>query len=238
MHTEGFVDKFLPTQPILSTYFKGDEAALIRAMYETTLHYSGAISPTEEFRIAYPIDFPPESNMSNVALLQFLRFLVSLKRPARILEIGTFLGISALCMATQLPPEGKVVTLEKFDVFASLARENIARNGFAERITVIQGDAHEAIQAGLPDPAYDLVFLDGNKEKYAEYFQMVDPLIPIGGLLVVDDIFFQGDALNPKPTTEKGWGTRAFMELARTRTDYFKTVLPVGDGVMLLAKLR
>jgi len=231
-----FLEKFLPTQPILSMHFKGEGDALIAALYGATLHYGGAGSPLQEFHVQAPPGFPPESNMSNVALLQFLRFLVALKRPQRVLEVGTFLGISAMAMATHLPEGGRIVTLEKFGLFADHARANVEANGLADRVHVIVGDADEVIRAGLPNPAYDMVFLDGNKEKYADYFRLVDPIIPEGGVLVVDDVFFQGDALNHEPVTAKGQGAKAFLEAARVHDGYVKVVLPLGDGVMLLVK--
>lgn len=231
-----FLEKFLPVQPILSMYYQGPQEGLIEALYGATLHYGGAGSPLQEFKVGAPPDFPPESNMSNVALLQFLRFLVALKRPKRVLEIGTFLGISAMTMATHLPKGGQLVTLEKFALFAGHARANVEANGLQDRIQVLEGDADEVIRRGLPDAAYDLVFLDGNKEKYLDYFRLVDPLIPMGGVLVVDDVFFQGDVLNPEPTTDKGRGAKACLEAARIHPGYAKALLPLGDGVLLMTK--
>jgi caffeoyl-CoA O-methyltransferase len=85
------------------------------------------------------------------------------------------------------------------------------------------------------DP-FDLVFIDGNKERYATYFELATPLLARRGLIVVDDVFFHGDALNAAPSSEKGRGSKAMLEAAAAATAFDRLLLPVGNGLMLLQK--
>jgi caffeoyl-CoA O-methyltransferase len=83
---------------------------------------------------------------------------------------------------------------------------------------------------------FDLAFIDGNKERYAHYFEALEPRVRSGGLILVDDIFFHGDVLNAQATTEKGDGCKRFMELAAQRKKYVKLALPLCNGLMLMLK--
>ena len=154
---------------------------------------------------------------SNPVQLRLLDLIVRLLQPKRIIEIGAFIGLSAMTMARAMPAGGKLTTIEKFDHFADICRRNFEANGLADRITVVQGDAFEALDKVPKGELFDLAFIDGNKERYADYFEMLEPRVRSGGLILVDDVFFHGDVLNAKPTTEKGEGCKRFMELAARR---------------------
>jgi predicted O-methyltransferase YrrM len=231
-----FRTKLLPTQPILREYFEGSQESYIEAIYEALARYDGFRLPTDEFDIETSAEFPLVSMVSNLVVLQLLRLLILLKRPKRILEIGTFVGVSTMYMASVLPPDGQIVTIEKFDKFAAHARRNFERNNLSNRIQLIQGDAFEVLNGPECAQPFDMVFLDGNKEKYDAYFELLDPALPVGGLFIVDDVFFQGDALNPVPRSEKGRGARLCMEKAGAARNYAKALLPLGDGVLLMFK--
>lgn len=231
-----FRDKLLPDQPILRDYFDGDEADFAAAMYDSLITFGGIQLPMKQFDLLEVQDFPLASMVSNLSLLELIRLLIFMKRPARILEIGTFVGVSAMYMAAALPAEGRVVTIEKFDVFANVARQNFVRNHLDHKINLICGDAFEELKKGDFFQNFDLIFLDGNKEKYADYFALLDPLLKPNGLMIVDDIFFQGDVLNHVPKTEKGLGARRFLEETASNTNYHKAILPLGDGVAIMLK--
>lgn len=232
-----FRDKILPVQPVYRTYFTGDGESLLTALYESVVRFGGIDVSSLEFRIRRSAQVSVEEMSMSPIQLRLLELLILLKRPKRILEIGTFIGVSALHMARVLPEGGQVVTLEKYDHFAELARENFANNQLADRIQLIQGDALEELKKMESAPAFDMAFVDGNKERYLEYFRLLDPLLEVQGLLVVDDVFFHGDVLNVRPKSEKGAGVRKLMEHMRSVRNYHKTILPIGNGMMLALKL-
>lgn len=234
--TVSFKDKMLPTQPVLSELFKGSESELVSSIYAAVSSFAGLALPTDEFRIERSDKTAIEEMASSPMMLRLLQCLIRLRRPKRILEIGAFLGISAMYMASALDEDGQLTSIEKFDHFAAIARRNFAANGLAGKITLIQGDAFEVLQRFSADERFDLVFLDGNKEKYDEYFRMLDPLLTSGGLFITDDVFFHGDALNATPQTEKGHGVRKFLELTATYHNYHRVILPVANGFMLMIK--
>ena len=231
-----FKDKMLPTQPLLSDQFKGSSAELLAAMYDAVTLFGGLQHPAEEFVIERSDKVPVEEMASAPMMLRFLQTLIRLRRPKRILEVGAFLGISAMYMASALEDDGRLTSVEKFDHFAAIAKRNFAANKLDHKIRLIQGDAFEVLRGFPADHRFDMIFLDGNKERYDEYFRMLDPLLDSGGMFVTDDVFFHGDALNAEPQTEKGAGVRRFLELTQTYTNYHRVLLPITNGFMLMLK--
>jgi len=235
-HTTSFHDKMLPDQPLHTDQYAGTREAFFPALFETIKRVSAIELPYDELDLVTSDKFTVEEMGSNPIALRFLQLLIRLSRARRLLEIGAFIGVSAMYMAKALPPGGEVVTIEKFDHFANICRRNFARNGLADRITLLEGDAHEVID-GLPrDQLFDLMFIDGNKERYADYMRRLEPLLAPGGLMVVDDALFHGDALNAHPRTEKGQGVRDCLELAQQWTGYCRVLLPVANGMLLMVK--
>ncbi len=226
----------LPTQPILSELFQGSETDLLSAMYAAVMNYAALELPTDEFKIERSDRISVEEMASSPTMLRLLQCLIRIRRPKRILEIGAFLGISAMYMAKALDEDGKLVSIEKFDHFAEIARRNFEANGLSEKIQLINGDAFEVLRTFPVDERFDLIFLDGNKERYDDYFSILDPLLLSGGLFITDDVFFHGDALNSSPKTEKGAGVRRFLELTTTYKNYHRVILPVANGFMLMLK--
>jgi predicted O-methyltransferase YrrM len=231
-----FWDKLLPDQPLHRDHFTGAPERFFPALFETIMRTSGIKTPYEELDLVTTDKFTVEEMGSNPVALRFLQLLIRLSRARRVLEIGAFIGVSAMYMAKALPSGGELVTIEKFDHFADICRRNFERNGLADRITLLQGDAHAVID-GLPrSKPFDFMFIDGNKERYAEYMRRLEPLLAPGGLMIVDDALFHGDVLNAKPTTEKGQGARDALELAAGWTGYCRVLLPVANGMLMLMK--
>ena len=231
-----FKDKMLPTQPILSEYFEGSPSELVSSVYEAVNVFGKLRLPTDELIIERSEKVPVEEMASAPMTLRLLQTLIRLRRPKRVLEIGAFLGISAMYMANALDEDARITSIEKFDHFAAIARRNFAANKLDHKIQLIEGDAFEVFRSFSADVRYDLIFLDGNKERYDEYFRMLDPLLESGGLFIADDVFFHGDALNAAPKTEKGAGVRRFLELTATYGNYHRVVLPITNGFMLMLK--
>ncbi|MGH9877874.1 MAG: O-methyltransferase [Nitrososphaerales archaeon] len=231
-----FQDKTLPSQPLFREYFEGDEESFLTALYNTIVKFSGLISPMEKFEIYKSEEVDFELMASSPIMLQFLQYLVLITSAKRILEIGTFVGVSAMSMASVLSEDGRVITIEKYGHFADIARRNVIRNKLSDKVEVIHGDAFQELKKLANTQLFDFIFLDGNKERYYEYFTLLDPLLKGNGVLVVDDVFFHGDVLNGKPKSKKGAGVLKFLENVRTLDSYFKVILPVSNGMMLMLK--
>lgn len=233
-----FADKTLPCQPVLRMQFGGDEPAFHAALYDLLVRTAGLRSPVEEFDLKESAEVATTEMASTPLALRLLELLVLLRQPRRILEIGAFLGISAMVMARAMPPDGQLVTVEVSERFAELARENFRRNRLDAKISLIEGDAVEAVRRMDPSRPFDLIFLDADKDHYATYAVLLDPLVSDGGLLIADDAFFHGDVLNEEPTTSKGAGVKAFLEHAQRLTQYRKLLLPISTGMLLMVKQR
>jgi predicted O-methyltransferase YrrM len=229
--------RFLPTEGNLCSLFSGADDELVTRIFSAMERYTCFSYPDERFDLVRP-EHVPSFLASPVASLHFLEFLVALLRPMRILELGTNTGLSALYMASTLPPGGEIVTLERYPIFADTARRNFAANGKADVIRCIVGDAWETL-AGLEAEAvlFDLIFLDANKERYDQYFPRLAALLRVGGLFIVDDAFAQGDVLNDTPATEKGAGVLRFLEATRHAENWQRFLLPFFDGSLFMCKL-
>ena len=164
-----------------------------------------------------------------------LEMISHMIRPKRVLEIGTFTGYSAICLAAGLQSDGKLHTIEAREEDARTAAGFFARSSFADRIILHTGNALDIIP-GL-DEDWDLVFIDADKPAYIEYFKLVLPRVRKNGFILADNIFFHGDVLSPEPTGKSAKGIVAFNEFMKTRADVEKCALTLRDGLMLIRKI-
>jgi predicted O-methyltransferase YrrM len=231
-----YSDLLLPNQAFLRRDFRGDDCQLHRSILDAIISSTELTTPVEDFDLVTSTRFTVEEMASPPTLLRLLQFLIRVSGARSVLEIGAFIGVSTMSMARALPRGGKIVSIEKFSEFADICRQNFRRNGLDDRITLMLGDALEVLPTLSGKQTFDFVFLDGNKERYVDYFDLVDPMVPPGGLVVVDNMFCCGDVLNEPPATEKGAGVKRFLDLAHHRRDYFRLMLPIYDGVMIMQK--
>lgn len=229
-----FWQRFLPHQYEFPADFAPGAEAYHRTLFELVERVSGLSHPAAEFRLTPSPLFTQEQMGSNPVSLALLDLLIRAAGVRRVLEIGTFIGVSAMVFARAMPADGRVVTVEKFDQFAAVARRNFADNGLADRIILLEGDALSDIEAVRAEGPYDFIFLDGNKERYLALFQGLVPSLSLRGVFVVDDCFFGGDALRPDPETEKGRGVRELLDHIAGRTDFRRLLLPIGNGILFL----
>ncbi|MFQ5514334.1 MAG: O-methyltransferase [Myxococcota bacterium] len=229
-------DKLLPNQRANNHLYVGEKESYAAKLFSLISDASDLVAHEEDLVIERSSRFPLEDMASNPVGLRLLQLLVRLTAAERVLEIGAFVGISAMYMARALPASGKLISIEKFDEFAEIARRNFRANGLDDRIDLYLGDAAEVIRTLPPELEFDLIFIDGNKERYALYFEALEPRLRRGGLFVVDDVLFHGDVLNSRPGTAKGRGVQEFLALAKRAKSFLRLVLPVGNGVMLLLK--
>ena len=168
---------------------------------------------------------------------RLLTMLVEISGARRILEIGTFTGYSATCLAYGLPSDGHIDTLEINDELEDLIREGWSRAGVADRITLHIGDARATLST-LEGP-YDLVYMDANKREYVDYYNLVIGLVRPGGLILADDVLWDGKLWqNPVPQDRQTQGIVAFNDLVVADKRVESVLLPIRDGLNVIRKLQ
>ncbi len=168
----------------------------------------------------------------------FLTLLVQMISPARILEIGTFTGYSAICMARGLSEGGIVDTVEIFDEQQDLIGEAFTRAGVLNRVHLHIGDALTVIPLLAAQGAtYQMVYIDGNKREYSDYYKAVKPLVSPGGYILADNVLWDGKVLDSTAKDAQTKGIMAFNDLVANDPDVINVLLPLGDGLMLCKKL-
>jgi caffeoyl-CoA O-methyltransferase len=233
-----FWDKLLSDQLPHTELFRGSQARFFPSLYETIIHTSDIQVPYEELDLVLTEKFTVEEMGSNPVALRFLQMLVRMSGAMYVLEIGAFIGVSAMYLARALPANGRVVTIERGTEFGAICAQNFKRNHLDDKIELRIGDANEVIGSLPRDKPFDLMFIDGDKGHYGDYMRRLEPLLAPGGLMIVDDALFHGDVLNKKPTTDKGEGVRDALNQAAAWKHYHKVLLPVSNGVLLLQKPR
>ncbi|MDD2642621.1 MAG: O-methyltransferase [Bacteroidales bacterium] len=168
----------------------------------------------------------------------FLTLFVQMISAARILEIGTFTGYSAICMARGLPEGGLLDTIEIFDEQQDLIQEAFKRAGVLERVRLHIGNALTVIPLlAAQGVTYQMVYIDGNKREYSAYYKAVKPLVSPGGYILADNVLWDGKVLDSTATDAQTKGILAFNDLVANDPDVFNVLLPLGDGLMLCKKL-
>lgn len=190
--------------------------------------------PDEVFQ--YTIQHHPHAHMISGHLQgKFLEMVSCMLQPQKILEIGTFTGYSALCLAKGLQPVGKLHTIELREEDAATAQSFFNRSSFSQHIILHIGNALEII--GQLEETWDLVFIDADKVSYVDYFNRVLPKVRKNGFILADNVLFHGEVLQEKMTGKNAKAIQAFNDFIAARTDVEKMLLPLRDGLYLIRKL-
>ncbi len=166
---------------------------------------------------------------------KMLEMISCMIQPRRILEIGTFTGYSAICLAKGLTNDGILHTIELRQEDAAIARSFFDRSVFAPKIVLHTGNALEIIPQ--LDENWDLVFIDADKPAYISYFNLVLQRLRKNGFILADNIFFHGQVLEKDIKGKSALGIQAFNEFIKERKDIEKCVLTLRDGLLLIRKL-
>ncbi|HFD0542318.1 O-methyltransferase [Enterococcus faecium] len=169
----------------------------------------------------------------------FLKFLLGQLQPERILEIGAAIGFSSSVMATTIGENAHVTTIDRFDVMIEKAKKNYEHLGLTDKVTLLEGQAADILPE-LSGP-YDFIFMDSAKSKYIEFLPECLRLLRKGGVLMVDDIFQGGTILLPDEEIPRGKRAihrklNEFLRVVMDHPDLTSTILPLGDGVILMTK--
>ena len=158
-------------------------------------------------------------------------------RPKRILELGTFTGYSALCLAEGLAEDGKLVTIEHNDELEDTIRRNFAKSPLSDRIDLRIGDCK--LEIGNLEGQFDLVFMDADKREYCAYLDLVYPLVPVGGFILADNTLWDGHIIDPAYDKDKQTlGLRAFNDRLATDERFEQVILPLRDGLTIIRKVK
>ena len=169
----------------------------------------------------------------------FLKVLLMIKRPMRILEVGAAVGFSSILMSEFMPEGGHITTIENYDKRIPIARANFKRAGKEEQIDLIEGDALEVMH-GLEGP-YDLIFVDAAKGQYIHYLPEVMRLLGTDGVLVSDNVLQEGDIIESRFAVERRNRTihsrmREYLYELKHHDQLQTSIIPLGDGVALSVK--
>jgi caffeoyl-CoA O-methyltransferase/O-methyltransferase len=227
----GYADRVFPTQEFGSHLFKGAgsfDARIFDLLAQYTKPYD-----LPESSIEHPDHIGLEEMTTPPSQVALFHMLIRLAGAKRVLEIGTFVGKTTMILANILGPDGHVTAIEAAHSFAEMARRNFVRNGVADRITLLEGDAGKVLD-DLKGQSFDLIFVDGAKQSYLPFTLKSIDLLSERGIIVVDDVFFHGDVVNDPPTTDKGAGCRDVLEYFSRYDRCEKLIIPSWNGTLLL----
>jgi caffeoyl-CoA O-methyltransferase len=166
---------------------------------------------------------------------KFLEFMSRMISPASILEIGTYTGYSAICLARGLKPGGKLVTIEINDELAGFSSSWFRKAGLGDSIISLTGDARAIIPC--LEGTFDLVFIDGDKREYCEYYRHVVKKVKVGGFILADNVLWGEKVFDKNTRDQQTKGIIEFNEMIRDLEDIEKIILPLRDGLMVIRKL-
>lgn len=165
---------------------------------------------------------------------KFLEMISRLMQPRRILEIGTFVGYSALCLAKGLLKDGQLHTIEVLEKDAAVAKANFNRSNDGGKIILHVGNALDIIP-GLRE-TWDLVFIDADKVNYTNYYNLVLPMVRPGGVILADNVLFHGEVLTAPVTGKNAKAIRAFNEYVQQDDRVDQVLVTIRDGLLLIRK--
>ncbi|MDE7126821.1 MAG: O-methyltransferase [Bacteroidales bacterium] len=188
---------------------------------------------------------------------RLLTMMTGMIQPSRVLELGTFTGYSAVCIAMGLTPGAHIDTLEINDELEDLILEGFERAGFSDMITIHIGDAKQTLagfraEMGLPGTEeshaqtapgvvrrelYDMVYMDANKREYCEYYELVFDMVRPGGYILADNVLWDGKVCqDPLPQDKQTLGIARFNDMVAADPRVESVILPLRDGLNLIRK--
>ena len=174
--------------------------------------------------------------LSGAAQGQLLRMFVQMTEAQSILELGTFTGYSAICLASGLPENGHLDTLELNDELEDLILEGFDKAGLSDKIDLHIGDCKETLKQFRDEKRrYDIVYMDANKREYCEYYDLVFDMVRPGGLILADNVLWDGKVCqNPLPQDKQTLGIAAFNDKVSADPRVESVIMPLRDGLNII----
>jgi predicted O-methyltransferase YrrM len=170
---------------------------------------------------------------------RFLKMLVSMIRPKRVLELGAFAGYSALCMAEGLDDDAKLITVEIDDEKEDFIHARLAETPHGKKVELRIGDALatlDILRQEFGDLSFDMIFMDADKRTYPECYDKALPLLRHGGFLIADNTLWDGHVIDPAYKDRQTMGIRRFNDKAATDPQVETVIIPLRDGISLIRK--
>lgn len=186
----------------------------------------------------YEKDYP----IIDIETAHFLKMLIALKRPKKILEIGCAVGFSSMLMAETAKFCEEITTIDRYDIMIEKARANFAKFNKSDKINLIEGDALDVtVELVKEQKKYDFIFLDSAKGQYVNMLPTLYALLNDGGVLIADDIFQNGNIVKPIEEIEKRQRTihrrmNEFLKILTTSEEFTTSIIPIADGVVVAVK--
>ena len=176
--------------------------------------------------------------LSGMAQGQLLRMFAQMIGAKNILELGTFTGFSAICLASALQEGGHLDTLELNDELEDLILEGFDRAGLADKIELHIGDCKETLKKFAAEGrTYDVVYIDANKREYCEYYELVFDMVRPGGLILADNVIWDGKVCqDPLPQDKQTLGIAAFNDMVSADSRVESVIMPLRDGLNIIRK--
>lgn len=205
--------------------------------YDYMEGYIRSLIPESEGRIKELEDFANENKVpiAQKETIKFLEFMVGMKKPLRILELGTAIGYSAILMYDAAGTNPQITTIERSEEMIELAKKNIKNFGLEEKITIEEGDCLEVLER-LQEP-YDLIFMDAGKGHYNHFLPHCLRLLKEDGIIIADNVLFRGMVASNdlvkrrKITIVKRM--RTYLEMVSKDDNLVTSVIPMGDGIAI-----
>lgn len=205
-----------------------------KAEHYAKLNTSPLDKVLQEIEIDTNANHPHSQMLSGHVQGKVLEMISMMIRPKRILEIGTFTGFSALCLAKGLQAEGKLHTIELRADDAHTANEYFIKAGVKNKIELHVGDALQIIPT-LAE-TWDLVFIDADKVSYTAYYELTLPLVKKGGWILADNVLFHGEVLEENVSGKNAKAILAFNEHVKNDDRVQQSMLTIRDGLLLIQK--
>lgn len=168
---------------------------------------------------------------------RLLKMLTAMINPSRVLELGTFTGFSALCIAEALRPDATVDTIEIDDEMEDVILENLEKSPHWKKVRLHIGDAL-SIMDGMEKELYDLIFIDADKRHYSEYLLKAVSLLKKEGFIIADNTLWDGHVTDNCRHSSQTKGILEFNDLASSLPDFETVIIPVRDGLTLMRKIK
>jgi caffeoyl-CoA O-methyltransferase len=167
---------------------------------------------------------------------KFLEMISRMINPSYILEIGTFTGYSTICLARGLKPDGVLVTVEPNDELTEFTQSYLEKSGVASKIVTVTNRVQDAIR--IMNEEFDLVYIDGDKREYTEYYNLVIDKVRPGGYIIADNVLWGEKVFDKNTKDQQTKGIIEFNEMIRKQKNIENIILPVRDGIMIIRKIK
>ncbi|WP_434303229.1 O-methyltransferase [Clostridium botulinum] len=208
-----------------------------KVAYDYMEEYIRGLIPENEGILKDLEDYAKEKAVPIVhkEVANFLELMISVKKPKKILELGTAIGYSSIFMSLSSNGESNITTIERDDKMIEIARSNIEKHGFKDKIKIIHGDCLEILKD--LDDKYDMIFMDAGKGHYNEFLPYCLKLLNKDGIIIADNVLFRGMVANDelvirrKITIVKRM--RKYMNMISDKDNFITSIIPMGDGIAI-----